>query len=69
MLILNLFILSIYYRYTVFYLEMTVFLLQEGAGEWLTIDSSVITVGDSVRTEGVSGHSVLLDTRIELPIG
>ena len=69
MLILNLCILSIYYRYTVFYLEMTVFLLQEGAGEWLTIDSSVITVGDSVRTEGVSGHSVLLDTRIELPIG
>jgi len=36
----------------------------------MTADSDVVMQGDQViRTEGVSGHRILLDTRFELPLG
>ncbi|XP_067949109.1 protein unc-13 homolog A-like [Watersipora subatra] len=41
---------------------------EEGSGNWLALDKEVFTEGDHVKTTGVSGHSVLLDTRFEMPM-
>lgn len=44
--------------------------VQEGPGEWLTLDSQVIMTDNEIcGTKDPTLHLVLLDTRFELPLG
>lgn len=44
--------------------------VQEGPGEWLTLDSQVIMTDNEIcGTKEPTLHLVLLDTRFELPLG
>lgn len=44
--------------------------MQEGPGEWLTLDSQVIMADNEIcGTKDPTLHLVLLDTRFELPLG
>lgn len=44
--------------------------LQEGPGEWLTLDSQVIMTDNEISgTKDPTFHRILLDTRFELPLG
>lgn len=44
--------------------------LQEGPGEWLTLDSQVIMADSEIcGTKDPTFHRILLDTRFELPLG
>ncbi len=44
--------------------------MQEGPGEWLTLDSQVIMTDNEIcGTKDPTLHLVLLDTRFELPLG
>lgn len=46
------------------------FCVQEGPGEWLTLDSQVIMTDNEIcGTKDPTLHLVLLDTRFELPLG
>ncbi|KFP73269.1 Protein unc-13 A, partial [Acanthisitta chloris] len=43
--------------------------LQEGPGEWLTLDSQVIMTDNEISgTKDPTFHRILLDTRFELPL-
>lgn len=47
-----------------------VFCVQEGPGEWLTLDSQVIMNDNEIcGTKDPTLHVLLLDTRFELPLG
>lgn len=44
--------------------------MQEGPGEWLTLDSQVIMTDNEIcGTKDPTFHRILLDTRFELPLG
>lgn len=44
--------------------------IQEGPGEWLTLDSQVIMADSEIcGTKDPTFHRILLDTRFELPLG
>lgn len=44
--------------------------VQEGPGEWLTLDSQVIMNDNEIcGTKDPTLHLLLLDTRFELPLG
>lgn len=44
--------------------------LQEGPGQWLTLDSNVIMAENEIcGTKDPTFHRLLLDTRFELPLG
>lgn len=46
------------------------FCMQEGPGEWLTLDSQVIMTDNEIcGTKDPTLHLLLLDTRFELPLG
>lgn len=44
--------------------------LQEGPGEWSTLEAEVLMNGQEVcGTKNPTQHQILLDTRFELPFG
>lgn len=44
--------------------------IQDGPGEWLTLDSQVIMADSEIcGTKDPTFHRILLDTRFELPLG
>lgn len=44
--------------------------LQEGPGQWLTLDSNAIMAENEIcGTKDPTFHRLLLDTRFELPLG
>lgn len=46
------------------------FFLQEGPGQWLTLDSNAIMAENEIcGTKDPTFHRLLLDTRFELPLG
>lgn len=46
------------------------YVLQEGPGQWLTLDSNVIMAENEIcGTKDPTFHRLLIDTRFELPLG
>lgn len=48
----------------------SLYLFQEGPGQWLTLDSNAIMAENEIcGTKDPTFHRLLLDTRFELPLG
>jgi len=57
-------------HFTVYYTFDVVLCGQDGAGQWLSMDSEIIMKnGEPIGTQGPTGHYVLLDAHFELPSG
>lgn len=51
-------------------LLFSLYLFQEGPGQWLTLDSNAIMAENEIcGTKDPTFHRLLLDTRFELPLG